>query len=106
MDMYWKLVSDSSYFHYEKLWFDLCFFPQTAPVLVVALEKVERSSGSLVGNSIATMQKSTAPEVIIYAFAICMYFTNTLYWISIRILIVGGYRCFLHSWMKLILDQQ
>lgn len=33
-------------------------------VLVVALEKVEKSSGSLVGNSIASMQKSTAPEVI------------------------------------------
>lgn len=32
-------------------------------VLVVALEKVEKSSGSLVGNSIASMQKSSAPEV-------------------------------------------
>ncbi|XP_015898661.3 uncharacterized protein LOC107432103 [Ziziphus jujuba] len=35
------------------------------PILVVALEKVERSSGSLVGNSIATMQKSTAPEMLL-----------------------------------------
>lgn len=33
-------------------------------VLVVALEKVERSSGSLIGSSIASIQKSTAPEVI------------------------------------------
>lgn len=32
-------------------------------VLVVALEKVERSSGSLIGSSIASIQKSTAPEV-------------------------------------------
>ncbi|KAF4359908.1 hypothetical protein F8388_008813 [Cannabis sativa] len=30
--------------------------------LPIALEKVERSSGSLVGNSIASIQKSTAPE--------------------------------------------
>jgi AP-5 complex subunit zeta-1 len=34
------------------------------PVLVVALEKVERSSGTLIGSSIATIQKSAAPEVI------------------------------------------
>jgi len=33
-------------------------------VLVVALEKVERSSGTLIGSSIATVQKSAAPEVI------------------------------------------
>jgi AP-5 complex subunit zeta-1 len=33
-------------------------------VLVVALEKVERSSGTLIGSSIATIQKSAAPEVI------------------------------------------
>ena len=33
-------------------------------VLVVAMEKVERSSGSLIGSSIASLQKSTAPEVI------------------------------------------
>lgn len=39
-------------------------FVSTVIVLVVALEKVEKSSGSLVGNSIATMQKSSAPEVI------------------------------------------
>lgn len=32
-------------------------------VLVVALEKVEKSSGSLVGSSIASIQKSAAPEV-------------------------------------------
>ncbi|KAH0986878.1 hypothetical protein GBA52_014055 [Prunus armeniaca] len=35
------------------------------PILVVALEKVEKSSGSLVGNSIASMQKSTAPEMLL-----------------------------------------
>ncbi|XP_030932867.1 AP-5 complex subunit zeta-1 [Quercus lobata] len=35
------------------------------PILVVALEKVERSSGSLIGNSIASMQKSTAPEMLL-----------------------------------------
>ncbi|KAJ9153735.1 hypothetical protein P3X46_027146 [Hevea brasiliensis] len=34
------------------------------PILVVALEKVERSSGSLIGNSIASIQKSTAPEML------------------------------------------
>lgn len=32
-------------------------------MLVVALEKVERSSGTLIGSSIATIQKSAAPEV-------------------------------------------
>ncbi|XP_010545848.1 PREDICTED: AP-5 complex subunit zeta-1 [Tarenaya hassleriana] len=35
------------------------------PILVVALEKVERSSGSLVGGSIASIQKSTAPEMLL-----------------------------------------
>ncbi|XP_024027207.1 AP-5 complex subunit zeta-1 isoform X2 [Morus notabilis] len=35
------------------------------PILVVALEKVEKSSGSLVGNSIASIQKSTAPEMLL-----------------------------------------
>ncbi|KAM2718392.1 hypothetical protein EV1_030307 [Malus domestica] len=35
------------------------------PILVVALEKVEKSSGSLVGNSIASMQKSSAPEMLL-----------------------------------------
>ncbi|KAL7186483.1 hypothetical protein ACSBR2_028269 [Camellia fascicularis] len=35
------------------------------PILVVALEKVERSSGSLIGNSIASLQKSTAPEMLL-----------------------------------------
>lgn len=39
-------------------------FVSTVVALVVALEKVEKSSGSLVGNSIASMQKSSAPEVI------------------------------------------
>lgn len=29
----------------------------------MALERVERSSGSLIGGSIASIQKSTAPEV-------------------------------------------
>ncbi|XP_066369471.1 uncharacterized protein [Miscanthus floridulus] len=34
-------------------------------VLVVALEKVERSSGTLIGSSIATIQKSAAPEMLL-----------------------------------------
>ncbi|PPD69634.1 hypothetical protein GOBAR_DD33485 [Gossypium barbadense] len=35
------------------------------PILVVALEKVERSSGSLIGNNIASIQKSKAPEMLL-----------------------------------------
>ncbi|KAL5736015.1 hypothetical protein ACOSP7_030485 [Xanthoceras sorbifolium] len=35
------------------------------PILGVALEKVERSSGSLIGSSIASIQKSTAPEMLL-----------------------------------------
>ncbi|KAL3851234.1 hypothetical protein ACJIZ3_013116 [Penstemon smallii] len=35
------------------------------PILVVALEKVERSSGSLVGSSIASIQKNVAPEMLV-----------------------------------------
>ncbi|XP_031500188.1 uncharacterized protein LOC116264226 isoform X2 [Nymphaea colorata] len=35
------------------------------PILVIALEKVEKSSGSLIGSSIASMQKSTAPEMLL-----------------------------------------
>ncbi|GMH24980.1 hypothetical protein Nepgr_026823 [Nepenthes gracilis] len=35
------------------------------PILVVALEKVERSSGSLIGSGIASIQKSTAPEMLL-----------------------------------------
>ncbi|XP_012827398.1 PREDICTED: AP-5 complex subunit zeta-1 [Erythranthe guttata] len=35
------------------------------PILVVALEKVEKSSGSLVGSSIASIQKSAAPEMLL-----------------------------------------
>jgi len=35
------------------------------PVLVVALEKVERSSGTLIGSSIASIQKSAAPEMLL-----------------------------------------
>ncbi|XP_050219516.1 uncharacterized protein LOC126669917 [Mercurialis annua] len=35
------------------------------PILVVALEKVERSSGPLIGNSIASIQKSAAPEMLL-----------------------------------------
>ncbi|KAK4398494.1 hypothetical protein Sango_1324900 [Sesamum angolense] len=35
------------------------------PILVVALEKVERSSGSLVGSSIASIQQSAAPEMLL-----------------------------------------
>ncbi|KMS98486.1 hypothetical protein BVRB_4g091790 [Beta vulgaris subsp. vulgaris] len=45
----------------------LPIFPATAdlPVLVVALETVEKSSGSLVGNSIAAIKSSTAPEMLL-----------------------------------------
>ncbi|GMI63714.1 hypothetical protein like AT3G15160 [Hibiscus trionum] len=35
------------------------------PIMVVALEKVERSSGSLIGNSVASTQKSKAPEMLL-----------------------------------------
>ncbi|KAM7251364.1 hypothetical protein ACFE04_023247 [Oxalis oulophora] len=35
------------------------------PILVVALERVERSSGSQIGSSIASIQKSTAPEMLL-----------------------------------------
>ncbi|KAJ9551420.1 hypothetical protein OSB04_015465 [Centaurea solstitialis] len=35
------------------------------PVLVVALEKVEKSSGPLIGSSIASIQKSAAPEMLL-----------------------------------------
>ncbi|KAG8066344.1 hypothetical protein GUJ93_ZPchr0004g38596 [Zizania palustris] len=35
------------------------------PLLVIALEKVERSSGTLIGSSIATIQKSAAPEMLL-----------------------------------------
>ncbi|KAL8239226.1 hypothetical protein R6Q59_015793 [Mikania micrantha] len=35
------------------------------PVLIVALEKVEKSSGPLIGSSIATIQKSAAPEMLL-----------------------------------------
>ncbi|XP_057950865.1 uncharacterized protein LOC131145673 isoform X2 [Malania oleifera] len=35
------------------------------PILVVALEKVERNSGSLIGSGIASIQKSTAPEMLL-----------------------------------------
>ncbi|KAL3632781.1 hypothetical protein CASFOL_025765 [Castilleja foliolosa] len=35
------------------------------PISVVALEKVERSSGPLVGSSIASIQKSAAPEMLL-----------------------------------------
>ncbi|WOH04214.1 hypothetical protein DCAR_0623623 [Daucus carota subsp. sativus] len=35
------------------------------PILVVALEKVERGSGSLIGSGIASIQKSTAPEMLL-----------------------------------------
>ncbi|XP_058220004.1 uncharacterized protein LOC131330445 [Rhododendron vialii] len=35
------------------------------PILVVALEKVERNSGSLIGSSIASLQKSAAPEMLL-----------------------------------------
>ncbi|CAI0380057.1 unnamed protein product [Linum tenue] len=35
------------------------------PMLVVALERVERSSGSLIGSSIASIQNTTAPEMLL-----------------------------------------
>ncbi|KAI3713090.1 hypothetical protein L1987_71661 [Smallanthus sonchifolius] len=35
------------------------------PVLTVALEKVEKSSIPLIGSSIATIQKSAAPEMLL-----------------------------------------
>ncbi|KAL3508521.1 hypothetical protein ACH5RR_027922 [Cinchona calisaya] len=35
------------------------------PILIVALEKVERSSGSLVGSSIASIEKSARPEMLL-----------------------------------------
>lgn len=35
------------------------------PVLVVALEKVEKSAGPLIGSSIASIQKSAAPEMLL-----------------------------------------
>ncbi|XP_022981441.1 AP-5 complex subunit zeta-1-like [Cucurbita maxima] len=35
------------------------------PILVVALERVERSSGSLVGNNLASIQKSKVPEMLL-----------------------------------------
>ncbi|KAL0917404.1 hypothetical protein M5K25_012462 [Dendrobium thyrsiflorum] len=35
------------------------------PILVVALEKVERSSGTLLGSSIASIRKSAAPEMLL-----------------------------------------
>lgn len=37
-------------------------------VLVIALEKVEKSSGTLIGSSIASIQKSKAPEVMSTTF--------------------------------------
>ncbi|KAF4356892.1 hypothetical protein F8388_003187 [Cannabis sativa] len=43
----------------------LPLFPSLVDLPIVALEKVERSSGSLVGNSIASIQKSTAPEMLL-----------------------------------------
>ncbi|XP_044472786.1 AP-5 complex subunit zeta-1 isoform X2 [Mangifera indica] len=35
------------------------------PILVVALEKVEKNSGPLIGSNIATIQKSSAPEMLL-----------------------------------------
>ena len=72
-------------------------------VLVVALEKVEWSSGSLIGSSIASLQKSTAPEVIFGMQN--MLETNELALIVKLTIFLSGYRCCLHSWMKPILDQ-
>lgn len=58
--MCWKMGSCISGFQFNGYYNE---FPYTT-VLVAALEKVEKSSGSLIGSSIATIQKSTAPEVI------------------------------------------
>ena len=64
LDVY--MLSDiySSKFSFKQIMSFLTFLYLPVPVLVVALEKVERSPGSLIGNSIASIQKSTAPEVI------------------------------------------
>ncbi|RYR21299.1 hypothetical protein Ahy_B03g066591 [Arachis hypogaea] len=35
------------------------------PILVVALERVEKSSGPLIGNSIASIQQNTAPKMLL-----------------------------------------
>lgn len=35
------------------------------PILVVALEKVEKNSGPLIGSSIASIQKNTAPKMLL-----------------------------------------
>ncbi|KAI9097678.1 hypothetical protein K1719_025449 [Acacia pycnantha] len=35
------------------------------PILVVALEKVEKSSGPLLGNGIASIQQNTAPKMLL-----------------------------------------
>lgn len=57
-------------FYLKLLIYVLTFSLMFSLVLVVALEKVERSSGSLIGSSIASIQKSTAPEVIFGTFQI------------------------------------
>lgn len=51
----------------------LIIYCHPTSVLVVALEKVERSSGPLIGSSIASIQKSTAPEV---DFITCRTYSN------------------------------
>jgi hypothetical protein len=51
----------------------LTFLYSPVLVLVVALEKVGRSSGSLIGSSIASIQKSAAPEVFLF-FSFLFFF--------------------------------
>ncbi|KAF6162934.1 hypothetical protein GIB67_021083 [Kingdonia uniflora] len=68
MILYW---SSSSTVMKEEFHLDLHRYAQdllthhVSKILVVALEKVERSSGSLIGSSIASIQKSTAPEMLL-----------------------------------------
>lgn len=88
----------------------LTFLYSPVLVLVVAMEKVERSSGSLIGSSIASIQKSAAPEVFFFSFFFeslrnYMSLSKTSYGVQLTILNLCGSRCYLHSWMKLILVQ-
>jgi AP-5 complex subunit zeta-1 len=53
----------------------LTFLYSPVLVLVVALEKVGRSSGSLIGSSIASIQKSAAPEVFLF-FSFFFFFES------------------------------
>ena len=52
----------------DNIFFNKSFSCPSFLVLVVALERVERSSGPLIGNSIASIQKNTAPKVYLLYF--------------------------------------